>query len=247
MTGRGTSWPSGGVAGAGAGQFNRPSFIAVDAEDNLLVSDSLNHRVQKYTGDGEFLGQWGEFGAEPGLFNMPWGLALDSQGSIYVCDWRNDRVQKFGPEGRFIASYGTQPGDGQGQFHRPAGVAIDGLGNLVVADWGNERVQVLDQDGKFIAAYRGESRDSLWAQDYFTVNPDEAAARPVGQPGPRDRAATRVRLSPGLPVGAVGQRGKSVLGSLFGQNRAPTDWFTSWTVSATASRFTGQRARRTTL
>ena len=165
-----------GTAGSGEGQFNRPSFIVVDGEDNLLVSDSLNHRVQRYTGDGQFLGQWGEFGGEPGQFNMPWGLALDPEGRVYVCDWRNDRLQKFSPEGRFIAAYGNS-GDGQGQFNRPSGVAVDGLGNLIVSDWGNERVQVLDQDGKFMDAFRGESRDSLWAQDYFAVNPDEAAAR----------------------------------------------------------------------
>ena len=48
---------------------------------------------------------------------------------------------------------------------------------MIVADWGNERVQVLDSSGSFVAAYRGESRDSQWAQDYFSANPDEAAAR----------------------------------------------------------------------
>ena len=165
-----------GVAGSGEGQFNRPSFVAVDHEDNLLVSDSLNHRIQRYASDGRFLSQWGEFGSEPGQFNMPWGLALDGEGNVFVSDWRNDRIQKFSHDGVFMASFGG-PGDGEGRFHRPAGLAVDEQGNMAVADWGNERVQVLDREGRFVAAFRGESRDSLWAQDYFTVNPDEAAAR----------------------------------------------------------------------
>ena len=168
-----TKW---GVAGSGEGQFNRPSFIAFDLDQNLLVADSLNHRIQKYSRDGEFLVQWGGFGDEPGLFNMPWGLAVDRDGNVYVSDWRNDRIHKFSTAGEFIVTYG-EPGDGKGQFNRPSGLAVDSAGNMIVADWGNERVQVLDGDGRFLAAYRGESKDSIWAKDYFSANPDEATAR----------------------------------------------------------------------
>ena len=168
-----TKW---GVAGSGEGQFNRPSFIAFDRDQNLLVADSLNHRIQKYSRNGDFVAQWGQYGKEPGQFNMPWGLAVDREGDVYVSDWRNDRIQKFSAEGEFIAVYG-EPGDGDGQFNRPSGMAVGRAGNIIVADWGNERVQMLDGDGKFMAAYRGESRDSLWAQDYFAANPDEATAR----------------------------------------------------------------------
>ena len=165
-----------GVAGAGPGQFNRPSCIAFDPADNLLVADSLNHRVQRYARDGQFLGQWGQYGSGEGQFNMPWGLAVDGSGNVYVSDWRNDRVQKFDADGNFLASFGAS-GDGAGQFNRPSGLAVDAAGNLIVADWGNERVQMLDGQGKFLAAFRGESRDSLWARDYFAANPDEGNAR----------------------------------------------------------------------
>ena len=165
-----------GVAGAGEGQFHQPSFIAFDRQGNLLVADSLNHRIQEYSKDGQFLSQWGMYGDGEGQFNTPWGLAVDSVGHVFVSDWRNDRIQKFDAEGAFLEAFGG-PGKGDGEFNRPAGLAVDNEGNLIVADWGNERVQVLDQDGRFVAAHRGESQDSLWAQDYFAANPDEAAAR----------------------------------------------------------------------
>lgn len=165
-----------GVSGSGPGQFNRPSFILFDREDNVLVADSLNSRVQRYTRDGQFLQQWGEPGDGDGQFNMPWGLATDRQGNVYVSDWRNDRIQKFDAEGQHLATYGGS-GEGEGQFNRPSGLAVDDRGNIIVADWGNERVQMLDRNGAFLASFRGESRDSLWAQDYFNANPDEAAAR----------------------------------------------------------------------
>lgn len=165
-----------GVGGTGDGQFNRPSFIAFDRDHNLLVSDSLNHRVQKYTKEGLFLAQWGEYGGGNGQFNMPWGLAVDSQGQVYISDWRNDRIQKFDKNGAFVSAIGN-PGREEGEFNRPSGLAVDLQGNIIVADWGNERVQILDNEGRFVASFRGESRDSLWAQDYFAANPDEASAR----------------------------------------------------------------------
>ena len=165
-----------GVNGAGPGQFNRPSCIVIDGDGNLVVADSLNHRIQKYGLDGTFVAQFGEFGAAPGQFNMPWGIAVDGNGDLLVSDWRNDRIQRFDATGAFIAANG-ESGGGPAQFNRPAGLAVDSEGNIIVADWGNERVQALDPKGKFLATFRGESRDSLWAQDYFEVNPEEAAAR----------------------------------------------------------------------
>lgn len=165
-----------GAGGSGEGQFNRPSFIAFDLDYNLLVADSLNHRVQKYTKEGQFLSQWGEYGSAFGQFNTPWGLAVNSQSHVYVSDWRNDRIQKFDSDGLFLDSFGT-PGSENREFNRPAGLAVDHQGNIIVADWGNERVQVLGSDGRFVATFRGESRDSLWAQEYFAANPDEASAR----------------------------------------------------------------------
>ena len=166
-----------GVAGAGEGQFNHPSFILFDREDNLLVTDSLNHRVQKYTKDGEFLAQWGTFrngvrGSSicPGAW--PWAPLekfTPPTGAM-------TRIQKFDAEGNCLGAFG-ESGNGEGQFHRPAGLAVDDVGNLIVADWGNERVQALDLEGNFLATFRGESRTSLWAEDYFSANPDEANAR----------------------------------------------------------------------
>ena len=48
-----------GVRGKEEGQFDRPAGIVFDKEDNLLVVDSVNNRVQRYTKDGVFLGGWG--------------------------------------------------------------------------------------------------------------------------------------------------------------------------------------------
>ena len=165
-----------GRPGSDPGELDGPSGLALDADDNLYVVDHQNSRVQKFTGDGRFLLGFGSEGIGDGQFNMPWGVTVDARGDVYVADWRNDRVQRFSADGEFLAKYGS-PGDGDGQLHRPSGVAVDGEGYIYVADWGNERVQVLDPSGGFVTKLRGESTLSKWAEEFLSINIEEAEAR----------------------------------------------------------------------
>jgi DNA-binding beta-propeller fold protein YncE len=43
-----------------AGMFKNPQDIAVDSEGNVYVADTGNHRIQKFTSEGEFLMAWRE-------------------------------------------------------------------------------------------------------------------------------------------------------------------------------------------
>ena len=172
----GAALPSWGEFGSGEGELDGPSGIAIDADDHLYVVDHQNHRVQKFTAEGQFLSAFGSEGSGDGEFNLPWGIAIDGAGCIYIADWRNDRIQKFSSDGEFIAAFG-ESGRGDGQFHRPASVAVDDEGNIYVADWGNERVQVLDSRGNFVQNIRGEATDSKWADDFLSINIEEAGAR----------------------------------------------------------------------
>ena len=154
-----------------------PAGIAFDGDGNLLVVDSRNHRVQKFTKDGQYLSGWGSEGSDPGRLNKPWGLCLDGKDNVYVADWKNDRVQKFTADGQFLAEFkGT--GDGVGRLNRPTDVAVDSDGDVYVADWGNHEVKIYEPDGKFIAALVGDAETpSPWVQDYIDANPDVAKAR----------------------------------------------------------------------
>jgi hypothetical protein len=71
--------------------------VAVDADGNVYVADTNNNRIQKFTGNGVFLAQWGTFGYGGGQFDHPTGVAVDAAGNIYVSDTRNNRIQKFDP------------------------------------------------------------------------------------------------------------------------------------------------------
>lgn len=130
-----------GEAGDGPGQFNLPTFLAVDREGRLYVNDTLNCRVQVFTPEGKFVTQFGESGDGSGYFNRPKGVAVDSEGHIYVAEALFSTVQIFDLQGRYLLSFG-ESGRGVGEFYIPAGVAIDGTDRIYVADPFQRRVQV---------------------------------------------------------------------------------------------------------
>ena len=165
-----------GTPGAGEGQLDGPSGLAFDSHGHLLVVDHQNHRIQRFTEAGDFVSSFGEHGRGEGQLDLPWGVDVGPDGSIYVADWQNDRVQRFDPQGSFLSTYGS-PGQGDGEFSRPADVTVDETGYMYVADWGNHRVQVLDPDGAFVTKLRGEATPSKWAEEFLSVNLEEAAAR----------------------------------------------------------------------
>ena len=76
-------WGSFGVIDPG--QFNLPQQIAVDDERNIYVADTGNSKIQKLTGNGEFLSSWGTNGIEDGEFQSPVGIAI-YENNIYVVD-----------------------------------------------------------------------------------------------------------------------------------------------------------------
>ena len=156
--------------------LNGPCGIVFDQDNNVLIADSQNHRIQKFTGDGQFISSFGVYGNGDGRLNLPWGLGVNQEGEIFVADWGNDRIQRFSPDGKFVAKYGSS-GRQEGEFMRPAGVIINQEGYIYVADWGNERVQVLGPDGEFVQTIRGEATNSEWADDFLGVNVEEAGAR----------------------------------------------------------------------
>lgn len=149
-----------GSGGAEPGQFNAPRGIAFAPDGSFYVADSRNHRIQRFSAQGEFLGMWGSYGdgstgqAAPGAFNEPWGVAVGPDGSVYVSDTWNHRIQKFTADGKFLQAWGryglAETGDA---FWGPRGIAVNRQGQVFVADTGNKRIAVFDSNGGFISQF----------------------------------------------------------------------------------------------
>lgn len=145
-----------GATGTSSGDLNGPSGIAFDHNDDVLIVDSKNDRIQNFSKNGRYLSGWGRSGSGEGEFDRPWGIAIDANGNVYVADWGNSRVQKFTADGEYLVSFGESDLDG-GKLDHPAAVAVDTDGDVYVCDWGNRRVQMFEPDGSAITALYGDA------------------------------------------------------------------------------------------
>ena len=84
-----------GTEGPDPGQLRYPYDILLDGQGHVYLCEFGNHRVQKFTLEGDLIGWWGKNGHRDGELDQPWGITRDSQGRMYVLDSYNHRVQRF--------------------------------------------------------------------------------------------------------------------------------------------------------
>jgi len=143
-----------------AARFFGPRGVAIDAQNNIYVADTRNHRIRKITPDGTVttLAGTGEEGFAGGLrqnarFNRPSSLVLDPQGNIYIIDMGNNCIRKITSDGQVSTLAGSYyPGfaDGKGslaKFHSPRAITIDNANNLYVTDTENNAIRKITPDG----------------------------------------------------------------------------------------------------
>lgn len=147
-----------GCQGTGEGQFNEPWGIAVGADGSVYVSDTWNHRIQKFTNEGVFVRAWGVFGStggdlgESNLFYGPRALAIGRDGNLAAMDTGNKRIQVFTPNGDFITQWGGG-GVVEGRLDEPVGLGQDAEGNWYVTDTWNKRIQKFDEAFNYVAQW----------------------------------------------------------------------------------------------
>src|SRR5207253_3765209 len=95
-----------GRKGTGNGEFDSPTGIAVDGSGNILVADTNNGRIEKFSPTGTFLSTIGSKGSGHGQLGEPNGIAIDRAGNIYVAEVASNHcVRKLAPDGTFIAAW----------------------------------------------------------------------------------------------------------------------------------------------
>ncbi len=139
-------------------QFNYPSGVAIDSEDNVYVVDSGNHKIRKITPNGvvsTIAGSTGGFTdgeASTAQFFYPYGLAIDSKNNIYVADASNHKIRKITSSGVVSTVAGSTQGfaDGIGstaKFRYPFGIVLDSENNIYVADARTHRIRKITPEG----------------------------------------------------------------------------------------------------
>jgi DNA-binding beta-propeller fold protein YncE len=121
-----------------------PTGVALDADGNLYVADSVERLIYVYDKDERqkaiynISGQVTTIGA----------MAIDQvRKHLVVPDIRGHKIAVFDLSGKLLFSVGKR-GEEPGQFNYPDAVAIDKEGNILVSDQMNARIQRLSPEGK---------------------------------------------------------------------------------------------------
>jgi sugar lactone lactonase YvrE len=157
------------------GDFAKPSGVAVDAEGNLYVADTLNNRIEIFDADGQFVSTFGKAGDGPGYFARPKGVAIDSDGHVWVADGMQDRVQLFTKEGQLLIAVGGH-GLLPGQFQGLVGITIDKRNRVFTSEIYPGRAQ---QFQYVTDAQADQEREKRAAEREKKANASKAPASPT--------------------------------------------------------------------
>jgi len=152
-----------GVAAITA-SLNSPMGVAIDLSGNIVIADTLNHRIRQVSPGGVIRGVAGTGTAGIGTegspaaqtaLRGPRAVCLDRAGVLYIADTANHRVLRA-PTGDAVttAAGNGSPGDaGDGgparlaQLNQPSACALDSHGNLFIADTFSHRVRKVTPTG----------------------------------------------------------------------------------------------------
>jgi uncharacterized protein (TIGR03437 family) len=158
-----------GVLGAGGdgalatnAQLNAPIGLALDAEGNLFIADSDNHKIRRVVASSGIIttiagtgvrGNTGDGGAATAArIGFPEGVFVDAQNNVFIADTFNDRVRRIAAsDGRIatVAGNGLNGYSGDGtsatgtRLNCPTEIITDASGRLLIADRDNHRVRIV--------------------------------------------------------------------------------------------------------
>ena len=101
--------------------------VALDDSENIYVTDTVGHRILKYTSAGDLQGSRGRLGEGAGEFEYPTGIAVDQASNLYIADAGNRRVQKLDSTGDFAWEITSFEG-------YPSWIAVDEKDRVYVLD-----------------------------------------------------------------------------------------------------------------
>ncbi|KAL9955768.1 hypothetical protein ACROYT_G037144 [Oculina patagonica] len=136
-----------GCYGKNPGQFSYPAGVTYLNDDEILVADECNHRIQQFNVQtGNFVKSFGKHGTGEGEFKNPESVCMDGEGHVVVADFDNNRIQVLTKDGKPLFKFGDS---GLERLNHPTG-CIYHKNMFIVCDCWNHCLKVFDSSGKFL-------------------------------------------------------------------------------------------------
>ena len=133
--------------GSNTGQFQYPNGISFFNDNEVLIADSGNCRIQRLNiQTGTVVKSFGKRGREKGEFGRPLDVTVDDKERIVVTEWDNNRIQVMSKEGESIFTFGDK---GPEKLLWPT-CCILYQNRFLVSDTGNHCIKAFDQSGTFL-------------------------------------------------------------------------------------------------
>jgi len=96
-----------GGKGANRGQFTNPSGVSFVNDNEILIAEEMNHRIQQINiQTGTVVKCFGKYGAGKGEFKHPVDVCVDDEGRIVVTEGCGQRIQVLSKDGETISIFG---------------------------------------------------------------------------------------------------------------------------------------------
>ena len=155
-------------------ECHHPNDVAVDGNDNIIITDQSYHCIMKLKPTGELSKKVGKLGSNHLEFNTPFGIAIHPiNARIYISEVYNHRIHVLNHDLTLSNIFGSQ-GTGEGQLDRPRGIAFDISGNLYIVDSENHRIQVFTSEGIYLRKFgrKGGHEGELYRPWDITIDDD---------------------------------------------------------------------------
>lgn len=215
-----------GRKGSGPGMVAWLDAVTFDLEGNLLVADTGNNRIQRWTINGDYLGEFGhpsppEF---PDGLRNPRDVAVDASGRVFVANFNGNSVDILSSDGKLLqrireilpfSDQSPREPTEPSSLQNPIQLALHGSGTLFVVDNRQHAIFALDAEGRLIRAFgrRGSGEGEMDSPHGIAVGPD-------GNLYLADHGNGRIQVwtTDGRYLRSLGQEGSGP-----GQLREPTD------------------------
>lgn len=152
------TWDYRGDIEPGLGELWDPYTVEPLSSGNLLIADSLGHRVIEVDPSTRLVqwhyGEFGVFGADVGRLNRPHSAQrVPGSDVTLIADSENDRVLEVRGNGGIAWQYGGSAGSGPNRLSQPNSARRLANGDRLICDTGNKRVIVVNEAKSVVEEY----------------------------------------------------------------------------------------------